>query len=477
MTNVPMDLLKLSAKKQPKLGELNANLQTQGSLAKMRYEIGAGVPTQADDAASVFSSMRGQLGNGPQRGWRAGIAGLLDGLAVGSKSKGNAERREMARKMMDTFSSLEGIANEAAKRNEVYAKKAALQEQLTPELEALTQNMSALPYDDVAKVGSGIVERINQSSGTNYKISMIDQQNGKVLLTENGKPDQKVDLFEMFPKIREEQNVGYLSKKAMQIQAEQDRRAEAQLGINQQNADTHAKTANTSIRNTDLKNITAIDKIVGGKISAKQEFLRDAPRLREIVESDPEMMQSLAQIQWANETPGYIEMQIRKLSTALNPQRAKNLGIAAKMINKMQLDVAKGFTRPNMFIEKKGAQSVPNFNMTADALVSVLNTMETDYKSDVADYHAMAKAIDSTADHAYTNALTNPHQATISPENPLSLTPAEQQAAGPAQVPQKQQAPTTEDEPRIPVINSQGVSGSVPMSKLKEKLANGYTLK
>ena len=237
MTNVPMDLLKLSAKKQTKSGELNANLQTQGSLAKRRYETGAGVPNAYDDSSDVFNKMRQQLGSGPQRGWRAGIAGLLDGLAVGSKSKGNSERRDMARKMMDTFSSLEGIANEAARRNEVYAKKAALQEQLTPELEALTRNMSALPYDDVVKVGSGIVDRINQSSGTNYKISMIDQQNGRVLLTEAGKPDQKYDLFEMFPKIRKEQNVEYLTKRAMQIQEEQDRRAQAQLGINQQNAD------------------------------------------------------------------------------------------------------------------------------------------------------------------------------------------------------------------------------------------------
>ena len=269
-----MDLLKLSAKKQTKMGELNANLQTQGSLAKMRYETGAEVPTQADDASTMFSTMRQQLGSGPQRGWRAGIAGLLDGLAVGSKAKGNAERRDMAKKMMDTFSSLEGIANEAGRRNEVYAKKAALQEQLTPELEALTRNMSALAYDDVAKVGSGIVERINQSSGTNYKISMIDQQNGKVLLTEAGKPDQKYDLFEMFPKIREEQNVEYLSKKAMQIQAEQDRRAEAQLGINQQNADAIQNRTQFS-QNPDAQHDVTLGKEQAKIIAKKQAQLSE----------------------------------------------------------------------------------------------------------------------------------------------------------------------------------------------------------
>ena len=264
-----MDLLKLSAKKQPKSGELNANLQTQGSLAKMRYETGAGVPTQADDAANVFSTMRQQLGSGPQRGWRAGIAGLLDGLAVGSKSKGNDERRDMARKMMDTFSSLEGIANEAGRRNEVYAKKAALQEQLTPELEALTRNMSTLAYDDVVKVGSGIVERINQSSGTNYKISMIDQQNGKVLLTESGKPDQKFDLFEMFPKIREEQNVEYLTKKALEQEKAQERRADQQLLINQQNADSIK--AGTDSRTDPAKQAELVQAKEQAKINAKRK--------------------------------------------------------------------------------------------------------------------------------------------------------------------------------------------------------------
>ncbi len=237
MTNVYKDLLNLNARNTPKVPDLNKGLATQGSLAKMRYEVGSSVPTASDDDANMFNTMRSQLGNAPMRGWRAAVSGILSGLELGSKSSANAERREMARKMMDTFSSLEGIANEASKRNQNYAKQAALQEQITPELEALTKNIKALPYDDVLKTGTELVERINKSSNTNYKISMIDQQNGRVLLTEPGKPDQKYDLFNMFPKVREEQNIAYLTKKAMQTQEAQDQRAEQQLRINQQNAD------------------------------------------------------------------------------------------------------------------------------------------------------------------------------------------------------------------------------------------------
>jgi hypothetical protein len=226
MSNVYADLLKLNAKKQP-------NASGIAQLSKMQMSM----PNAADDDANMFGAMRQQLGGGPQTGWRGAMAAIFNGLELGSKSKANAQRREMADKMMATFASLEGIANEAGRRNAMYERQAALKEQLTPELEALTKNINKIPYDDVVKVGSEIVDRINQSSGTNYKISMVDQQNGRVLLTEPGKPDQKYDLFQMFPKVREEENISYLTKKAMETQEAYDRRAEQQLRINQQNAD------------------------------------------------------------------------------------------------------------------------------------------------------------------------------------------------------------------------------------------------
>jgi hypothetical protein len=57
----------------------------------------------------------------------------------------------------------------------------------------------------------------------------------------------------------------------------------------------------------------------------------------------------------------------------------------------------------------------------------------------------------------------------ITPDEPLTLTHEEQQAAGPAQMP-------AEVEQMVPVISPDGDAGKIPMANLKEALDNGYTL-
>ena len=456
MTNVYSDLLKINAKKQPKAGDLNEGLKTQGTLAKMRYDIGAGVPTAADDDANMFSTMRQQLGggSGPQRGWRGAMSAIFTGLELGAKSKGNDERREMARKMMDTFSSLEGIANEAGRRNEVYAKKAALQEQLTPELEALTRNMSALPYDDVAKVGSGIVERINQSSGTNYKISMIDQQNGKVLLTESGKPDQKFDLFEMFPKIREEQNVEYLSKKAMQIQAEQDRRAEAQLGINQQNADAIQNRTQFS-QDPNAQHDVTLGK-EQAKIMAKKQAALSEQNLA--LEDVSYKIQDLKEILKNSEM-----ITGDTLSAGFERIIGKQLGNKAYSDTELYDSISKGllsFVKGNLAFGNMNQKEfefltaqTPDSHKTKAALERMLNRFEA-----ILDRQMKRNEREINKVPSYGTRNQGPAEA----QPPEQTETAEQQPA--------------EVEQTIPVVSPDGVMGKVPVSKLKEAINDGYTL-
>jgi hypothetical protein len=383
----------------------------------------------------------------------------MEGLAVGSKTKANAERRDMARKMMETFSSLEGIANEAGKRNELYAKKAALQEQITPELEALTKNIHSLPYDDVVRVGNNLVDRINQSSGTNYKISMIDQQNGKVLLTENGKPDQKVDLFEMFPKIREEQNVEYLAKKAMQIQAEQDRRAEAQLNINQQNADAILN------RNAFSQDPNAQHDVMLGKEQAKT-MAKSQAKLSEqnlALEDVTYKIQDLKDILKTSEV-----ITGDTLSAGFERLIGKQLGTQAYSDTELYDAISKGllsFVKGNLAFGNMNQKELefltaqtPNSYKTKAALERMLSRFETTLDRQI---KRNEREINITPSYGTRSQIT--------PDEPLTLTHEEQQAAGPAQMP-------AEVEQMVPVISPDGDAGKIPMANLKEALDNGYTL-
>ena len=442
-------------------------------LQKNQAENVAKRPGKNSHLAGALDEFTGQLresGKGRRRNsWEYGVDGLVSGFSAGLKKSDS----DASQKVMDYF---QANAENIEAQNRYNMEKE--QERIKMEPYAMTslQLMNGdSPYEQVNQQLGSIWQQA-QLANPKLKGSFVSYIPNSDMINVRG-DDGKVSVVPMasYAGADAYRDIRKDSLERQKIALENDSTTFSNelktkiATIAQQNADTHVKTAKTSARNTDLKNIAAIDKIVGGKISAKQEFLRDSPRLRAIVESDPEMMQSLAQIQWANQEPGYIQTQIRKISTALNPERAKNLAIASKMINKMQLDVAKGFARPNMFIEKKGSQSVPNFNMTADALVSVLNTMEGDYKSDIDDYNKMAKAIDSTEGHAYTDVLTNPHQGTITPENPLTLTPGEQQAIGKSPMP-------AEAEQMVPVVDPNGVRGKMPMSKLKGALNDGYSL-
>jgi hypothetical protein len=236
MGNIYKDLLTLKAKNKPKPADPMAGLQTQAQLAKMQYDAGTAVPNQGDERADLFGAMRKGMGDGPQRGWRAAVAGLLTGLEHGSKSSANEERREMARKMTDTFSHLEGVANAAAERNQEFAKKQQVEEALAPQLEALTQHMGSIPYEDASKAANTMIDKYNEVMGTNYKIDMIDQQSRKVLMSDPKKGDQKIDLYDMFPSIADRQMEQQLERKAIQTQEMQEGRANQQLSINQQNA-------------------------------------------------------------------------------------------------------------------------------------------------------------------------------------------------------------------------------------------------
>lgn len=462
MTNVPMELLKLNQKNTAKPGDLNANLQTRGSLAKMRYDVSTGVPTQSDDSSAMFGLMRQQLGSGPQQGWRAAVAGLLDGLAMGSKSKANDERRQMAAKMINTFESLEGIANEAGKRNEMYAKRAALFEQISPELQALTKNMSTLPYDDVVKVGSSIVDRINQSSGSNFKISMIDPQNRKVLLSEEGNPDQKIDLFEMFPKIREEQNVEYLTKKAMQIQAEQDARAQAQLEINRTNADA-IQSRNQFAQDPNAQHDVMLGKEQAKSVAKKQADLSDQNLVLEDVSYKIQDLKDLLKngevITGETLSAGFERIVGKQLGTKATSDTELYDSISKGLLSFVKGNIAFGNMNQKEF--EFLTEQTPNSHKTKAALERMLNRFEKTLDRQIT---RNEREINASPRYGMRNQASNEGRASKGQEQDPNKN---QTFQGP-------QAGAVEQ--MIPVISPDGVTGSLPLSKLKEALNDGYTL-
>jgi hypothetical protein len=288
---------------------------------------------------------------------------------------------------------------------------------------------------------------------------MIDQQNGKVLLTEAGKPDQKVDLFEMFPKIADEQNVEYLTKKAMQIQAEQDRRAQAQLGINQQNADAIQNRTQFS-QDPDKQHDVTLGKEQAKALAKKQSTLSEQNLALEDVSYK---IQDLKDILNNSEM-----ITGDTLSAGFERIIGKQLGNKAYSDTELYDSISKGllsFVKGNLAFGNMNQKEfefltaqTPDSHKTKAALERMLNRFETTLDRQI-------KRNDREINAAPSYGTRNQSPA----EAQTQMLEEQQQEAGQAQMP-------AEVEQTVPVVSPDGVIGKIPMSKLKEALNDGYIL-
>lgn len=168
------------------------------------------------------------------------------------------------------------------------------------------------------------------------------------------------------------------------------------LNLQNRRAETAEENARIAAERVKLSKANTIHKTVGEELDAKREFLRDAPRITEIVRKNPGIFQSLAQIQWSNPDPTYFETVTRNLVGKFrNPEDKRDIAVLVKAINKMKIDVSKGFVRPNQFLEKTAAGAVPNFNMPPEAFLKVMDNMIDDAEYDAKKYEQRIKAIDN----------------------------------------------------------------------------------
>lgn len=168
------------------------------------------------------------------------------------------------------------------------------------------------------------------------------------------------------------------------------------LDTQNRRADTAEKNARIAAERVKLSKANTIQKTVGEELDAKREFLRESPRIKEIVKRNPRIFQSLSQIQWSNQDPSYFETVTRSLADNFrNPQDREDIAFLTKAINKMKIDVSRGFSRPNQFLEKTAAGAVPNFGVPPDTFIKILDNMTEDAQYDAQKYEGRIKAIDS----------------------------------------------------------------------------------
>ena len=182
MSNPHIEMMK-QARARQKAGQ-NAthqglqSLNAMGSIAKQGYDVQAGAPDPRNDMADMLGkSAQDVTGNKPAKGWRALVAGLLEGASSGLKGKVSQEKKDKAEKMGRVFEWLEANGMAMAEQNKQNVLKQQAEEDLEPLLKDYAQNMGTMAPLAKEKYVEHILGRLNETTGSDYELSSVDQVN------------------------------------------------------------------------------------------------------------------------------------------------------------------------------------------------------------------------------------------------------------------------------------------------------------
>jgi len=154
------------------------NLMGLGAMAKQGHDIQANAPDPRNDMADLLGKSAKQVTGGrPAKGWRALVAGLLEGASAGIKGKVSQEKKEQAEKVGRVFEWLEANGMAMAEKNKQNNMKMQAQEELEPLLKDYAQNMGTMAPLAKEKYVEHILGRLNETTGSDYELSSIDQVN------------------------------------------------------------------------------------------------------------------------------------------------------------------------------------------------------------------------------------------------------------------------------------------------------------
>jgi hypothetical protein len=345
-----------------------------------------------------------QQGNGgrPLRGWQLALQGFYDGANGGKNKKKIAQLDKIA----DTLSYIESAGRDASEKLAQQRKMAEAQQAITPSLNNYLLNAHKISPRDRVDFLNTLVKHYNQMTGSDFMIDSVDGVDpSKITLSSSQSGMLPLNLMEspLFAGIKDQQETEKLQKLSEEWNRQHLINETTKADADLMRANTEATYAPQSLKvrqgellvsqqNANAKTVKLINDVVGEELDAKQDFLRSAPRMVEIVDKfGDKLWGTLKSLQWQNQDPSYWAMVTRQWNGSSAEQQAA--AEMVKYINKMQIDVARGFQRPNQFLERKGSQAVPNFNMPAASFRKIMGEMAQDANEDVLKYNKRLQAI------------------------------------------------------------------------------------
>lgn len=421
-------------------------------IAQQDLQNQVGIKNEHDDDADLFASLGAMAGPQP-RGAAALFSGLAKGAEYGSRSKSTAKKQEALSKydrVMDYFRTQN---MEMEKQKKWYETRDFAKTKYLPQVLSYAQNVNNLDPQSRRMMLDDILNGYNQTIGEDYKLSSIDGSNPFIVTLTGKKGAQVVDIRNLFSGDENAQAMlnmqmpEYLKQqqeerqdKERKFQLEEDRLALMRESMPEKNAIQREKLEQTRRRNDQsaMKSDIKLSETLGKKIDSSREFLTIVPKIEKIVKDHPDIFQSAIDATWRETgNPGYADNFIKDMQNKWNPDKVAALTSMIKYINKMTLDVANGFARPNMFIEKIGSKAVPNLDMNPQGFLKVLEEMkqenQTSIKNNQARFDLLKSDLDSGLSEQYresTNGVMGMGQGSSTPVQTTNQAPTSKDMSG-----------------------------------------------
>ena len=359
--------------------------KNQADLARNRVELIKSEPGPYDAEIGALNDFQ-KSSQTRKPGWKAVLDGLIDGLKYSANSAEGKRKKQIYENAGKWMESVEATNRQAQKINAANEQKAMQREIISPLADDLYASMSGnVPREALMSSAQQALHFLIDKgiAAPNSQLTGIDPVSKKITYNDPNGPEK---VFNVTPYVSEEgfkaveQSINQRGADARMMSSEASRR----------NAETHAEYADTKYglqkdrisetRRRNDQNATKSDiklnETLGKKIDADREFLTIAPKMQEIVQKYPDIFQSAMDVVWREQKePGFTSSMLKSAQNSLNPDKVAALTSMVKYINKMALDVAGGFSRPNMFIEKIGSKAVPNLDMNPQGFEKVLDEM------------------------------------------------------------------------------------------------------
>lgn len=384
-------------KKYPALSGLSSSIKQEAELEGMRYKNDAALRSPHEDDADLFDDIANSANSpgGRPRGLGANlVSGISKGVAYGSRSMATSEKKEKLGKHENVMKYLRESQAAITEQNQYYAEQEKKLETVKPfAIGGLEVAYSGMDYNTGNERMRNIIEQAKLADPSIKGDYIGYVPNSPIVNLRNEKGD--IIAYSLSNLVGEDVvkrvQGNYISEQKMKTEQQY---APVKYQMMGDRLEETKRRNNQSALKQDIK----LSETLGKKIDSSREFLTIVPKMEKIVNEHPDIFQSAIDATWREASePGFMTNMLKDVQNKWNPEKVAALTSMVKYINKMTLDVANGFARPNMFIEKIGSKAVPNLDMNPEGFKQVLQEMKHENETSLKNNLERFKLLESDA--------------------------------------------------------------------------------